>query len=470
MRSFSLIVVILIYISPLALASLQHGFLCLKNIQNDAKLLITPSRIIYSPSDPFECQSFEYALSHVYSKHGTTIYTINLNGSDCLIPGPGICREPIHYFVQADFEKSYWPGRDTERTFIPPLFSIGTTEDTCCARVAALVGTWVLSYDCPVSCNCSKNCSAIPPCLFRDVAEPFYGTSRLLLDVDYTTGNLTASVGVNCFIYPFNATANRLTVGRDLCEPGSNASLEQQRRICTDPEGFYLCSIRRDTVTLFYFEDECPSRTKILGATWHTSAEDICPKCSCPNCDIQERTQTQEEYGANCTGDPNSAACIRNSTFPYCFPTNLTLGCQPNHTITFTSSSAVENFLPQNGTSGSLQNNYVDPVTTEGGALAGELLALALSLGFDTCNATFGPSIIPLKVLTIIDHTSPCVGRTVDEVFLIGNQILGGCYIGNLTAEDIRSCLQLVNENFVNGTTNLGRVCLVGPVPPVPAP
>lgn len=160
------------------------------------------------------------------------------------------------------------------------------------------------------------------------------------------------------------------------------------------------------------------------------------------------RTQTQGGWGTGCQGD--NPGCYRDANFGGCFPSGLTVGC--DYTALFTTFSAIEAFLPQGGSPASFTVSHTDPTSTEAGVLAGQVVALTLSVGFDLCDPDFGASDINLKDLIVDDADSPCYNMTVEEVLEEANNVLGGCG-SEFTASEINDCVSKINQNFVDGTT-----------------
>ena len=170
----------------------------------------------------------------------------------------------------------------------------------------------------------------------------------------------------------------------------------------------------------------------------------------CPPIGIEPgdfRTQTQGGWGTGCSGD--NPGCYRNANFGTCFDNELIVGC--DYTALFTSSQAIENFLPAGGTPLSFNQDHEDPMSTEAGVLAGQVVALTLSVGFDLCDADFGASDINLKDLIVDEPVSPFYNMTVEEVLEEANNFLGDCE-STFTASDINDCVSKINENFVDGT------------------
>jgi hypothetical protein len=161
------------------------------------------------------------------------------------------------------------------------------------------------------------------------------------------------------------------------------------------------------------------------------------------------RTWTQFGWGGVASG--MNGGTYRDQNFGTCFPAGLDLGVAPDRTLRLTASWAIEEFLPQTAPPAALTGPHEDPGTTEAGALAGELVALALNIGFDACDPGFGASATPLADLVVDDASSPCYGMTVQQVHDEANTVLGGL-VGSLDASQAAECAARINENFLPGT------------------
>ena len=82
-----------------------------------------------------------------------------------------------------------------------------------------------------------------------------------------------------------------------------------------------------------------------------------------------------------------------------------------------------------------------------------------LSVGFDLNDPNFGADAINLRDLRIVLAGSPCLNMTVQQVIDMANLVIGGCPPpGALTPSQLSDCLATINENFVDGATNLGNL------------
>lgn len=162
-------------------------------------------------------------------------------------------------------------------------------------------------------------------------------------------------------------------------------------------------------------------------------------------------TVTQGGYGAKCAG--NNWGCYLKNNFVSAFPTGLTIG-SGSRFIKLTSAAAVQAFLPSGTTPRTLNaGTLTNPTTkTYSNVLAGQTVALTLSLKFDT-NPSFSPSSTSLGSLVVSAGTF--AGKTVNELLSIANTILGGGS-SPYTATQINDAIDAVNRNYDNGTVNLG--------------
>lgn len=170
------------------------------------------------------------------------------------------------------------------------------------------------------------------------------------------------------------------------------------------------------------------------------------------------RTQTQGGWGGNCNG--NNPGCVRDANFAAVFPNGLTVG--GDYTILFTTSAAVRNFLPAGGTGGVLTQNYNNPTSTSAGVFAGQVTALAVSLGFSNAGVTGFCNLGALYYLSAYHlDDNPFAGMTVQELFALANDVLGGDVSGlpfGTAISDLNDVITDINENFVDGTQNHGNL------------
>jgi hypothetical protein len=93
-------------------------------------------------------------------------------------------------------------------------------------------------------------------------------------------------------------------------------------------------------------------------------------------------------WGRGCNA--NYPGCYRDVYFSSCYPNGLVVGDANSYTITFTTSAAVMNFLPDTQASTPLSQNYTDPPdNVQLGNLASQMTTLHLNIGFDSCDPSF---------------------------------------------------------------------------------
>jgi hypothetical protein len=173
----------------------------------------------------------------------------------------------------------------------------------------------------------------------------------------------------------------------------------------------------------------------------------ICKKETGDDCQL--RTQTMGGWGARPNGK-NPARYMTNN-FASAFPNGLTIGCE--YTLTLTNALAVTNFLPSGTTPRALDNYYTNPGQNYRNVLAGQLVALTLSVGFDDIDPNFGAS--STRLADAVLSVGTFAGWTVQELLDEANGFIGGCG-SNYSASQLNGALDMVNNNWVDGSTNLG--------------
>lgn len=169
-------------------------------------------------------------------------------------------------------------------------------------------------------------------------------------------------------------------------------------------------------------------------------------------CDVTLRTQTQGGWGTRANG--NNPGTYRDNNFSGCFPNGVTIGCANGYTLQFTSSAAIEAFLPQGGTPAVLTYSDTNPIASDGGVLAGQVLALSLSVGFDACNVNFGADCHLLGDMVLGPGAGDFAGMTVGDFLDLANNVLGGCDTAYTPAQ-VNAVADAINNSFVDGTTTL---------------
>ncbi|MCC6477445.1 T9SS type A sorting domain-containing protein [bacterium] len=172
------------------------------------------------------------------------------------------------------------------------------------------------------------------------------------------------------------------------------------------------------------------------------------------------RTQTQGGWGANCNG--NNPGCLRDQYFASAFPSGLEIGIPGanGYSIFFSNSNAVRVFLPVGETPSSLPQDYTDPTTIPNGVFAGQVTALAISVGFSNYGVTGFCDLASLYYQSAFHHPSyPFSGLTVQQILDLANDVLGGDLSGlpfGTTISDLNSIVDFINNNFDNGNSDDG--------------
>lgn len=155
------------------------------------------------------------------------------------------------------------------------------------------------------------------------------------------------------------------------------------------------------------------------------------------------RTQTQDQWGG--AFSPGNAPAYLSAHFASAFPGGVTIGFGPS-SATFRTAHDVLAFLPQIGPNLPLSVRPFD------NGLAGETLALTLTLGFDAADPGFSSGTVPLSELRVADPADPCFGRSVREVLDLANRALAGTPSPfGISADLLHVTVQRINDNFDDG-------------------
>ena len=179
--------------------------------------------------------------------------------------------------------------------------------------------------------------------------------------------------------------------------------------------------------------------------------------------DNRFQTHTQGGWGDPAHG--HNPGAYRDAKFALAFPHGAMIGIVgieggDEHSALFTSAGAVENFLPAGGTPKSLDFDYTDPVVTEAGVLAGQVLALTLNVGFDIYDPNFAPSENNLKDYVVNDPSLICNGMTAQGVLDEANNVLGGLS-SSFSPSEISDCANWINNKFENGGNSISQFATI---------
>ena len=142
------------------------------------------------------------------------------------------------------------------------------------------------------------------------------------------------------------------------------------------------------------------------------------------------------------------AACIRNA----CFVSPVILGnasLPGGHTVTFTTSYAIEGYLPASGTPAVFVDSSVNPSNTSAGVFGGQLLTAVLNQLFMSSDTS---DLSTLRFSSACDPVNPIIiGLTVAEVIYIANQVISGSsspLYNAFTPAILNTALAIYNEGF----------------------
>ena len=191
---------------------------------------------------------------------------------------------------------------------------------------------------------------------------------------------------------------------------------------------------------------------------------EACPENFC--------TFTQGAWGNDCTAeDPLSlqAGCILDRYFSQVFPNGsvgigdtagVGGGLPKLYAAVWTNADAVQAFLPAGGTSGMLTSDATNPVGTNAGVLAGQLLALRLNVEFSCAGVFKDAGLEPVtncyRGLVIPASCGKFAGMTVEQFLAVANEAVGGKKSAlnpyGATLADLNvtaSCLNMLFDNCV---------------------
>ena len=171
------------------------------------------------------------------------------------------------------------------------------------------------------------------------------------------------------------------------------------------------------------------------------------------------KTFTIGGWGSNCHGQ--NPGCYRDTTFDLAFPNGLSIGCGDNKLV-FTSSQAVNDFLPSGSTPRALNEGViVDPGRSYKNVLAAQLVGVTLTVGFDEYDEDFSQSSQYFGNLVITEGVFE--GFTVYDFLELANGVIGGCLTG-YSFSDLNQAATAINENFVGGNSDHGYLACLGDI------
>ncbi|MBK6776281.1 MAG: T9SS type A sorting domain-containing protein [Flavobacteriales bacterium] len=172
------------------------------------------------------------------------------------------------------------------------------------------------------------------------------------------------------------------------------------------------------------------------------------------------RTESQATWGATSNGSTNPAAYMTAYFgWLYTSPDYLTIGCGSNK-LKLTTAAAVSAFLPSTGAVAALPaGTLTNPGSGYSNALAGELVALKLTLKFDAYNPWFSTSQLALKDMVI--GSGPFAGMTVAALATEADKRIGGC-TSSYTLAQLHTAISTINNGYEGGTEAAGYLLCNG--------
>ncbi len=177
------------------------------------------------------------------------------------------------------------------------------------------------------------------------------------------------------------------------------------------------------------------------------------------------------------TTNPGAILLINDYASVYAATSDLLMVGLPNpgFSITFSGPLQVIGYLPAPGPAASLDQNYVNPLTTTSGTFGGDVLALELNVDFSDAGFLLGTKGIPFGDL-VLDNFGPLSlfnGRTVRQILGADNTDLGGG-LSLFNIADLDALTVQLELSFVDGVPSaFAQDHLVAPTSapaPVPEP
>jgi len=157
---------------------------------------------------------------------------------------------------------------------------------------------------------------------------------------------------------------------------------------------------------------------------------------------------TQGGWGSKPSGH-NPGTLLRDN-FSTVYPSGVVEIGIPGNTgfsARFTSTRAIQAFLPSGGTPGALNGDLQNPTSSSAGVFAAQVLALKLNVDFST---TLKPgATIALGDLVINDPASPFFGLKVRDILALAQAALGGSNTG-YSYSSLNTITDNLNQSFDN--------------------
>ncbi len=165
-------------------------------------------------------------------------------------------------------------------------------------------------------------------------------------------------------------------------------------------------------------------------------------------CDLSGFTTfSQGGWGSPAAG--NNPGVLRNQFFDQVYPNGMVVGNPNGYTITLTSASAVQAFLPSGGPPNPLTQSYVNP-TSNRGTMAGQIVAARLNRDYNAAGVLGVNPNFTLGELVFIG--GPFADMTVNDFLAMAEIALGGGPMNGFSGSDYASAAESIIESFHEGT------------------
>ena len=190
-------------------------------------------------------------------------------------------------------------------------------------------------------------------------------------------------------------------------------------------------------------------------------------------------TYSQQSWGS--LGSAAEQVLLNHSTDVY--PNGVEVGISGilGSSALFTTLDAIQIYLPQSGSAGPLDNDYLNPSSTNSGYFGSYVLAMTFNVDFNDAGLLAGSSDTPFGNLTILklgafvvegvlEDFSDLNGLSVRQFLAAANTCLGGGFCPH-TYEGMAFVARDLSEAFDNGTpTQFAQDHLQPPAGPTPVP
>lgn len=175
---------------------------------------------------------------------------------------------------------------------------------------------------------------------------------------------------------------------------------------------------------------------------------------------LKTYTQGSNEWGTSSI--TNSVGAYITSNFESVFPNGITIGSSSRKLI-LTTSSAVGSFLPSTDKGNVLPTGTLtNPGIGYDNELAGELIAAKLNVGFDEYDEAFANPTRKLKDMFCNMGSSAFKGKTIAELIIIADNIIGGTVTSTQDKiDELSSILKKFNEFYSPENSHVGKTYFV---------